>query len=407
MDRLQPVCDMAKTQRDLGRAGALTVCYGRAANVRVMSLPARSNDRSDRTADAPARAHAAARLRVESGFDFTNAEYASLYERSRATAFQHPVWLDAFYRHLPTARAAEGLVVTGRDDTGRMLFVLPMIRRRKSGVTLIETADLGVSDYSAPVVDRDWSAPPDLRAQVAAILPAHDLLRIRPVRAESCGDWQAFFAADSVPLGVSSHAVPVEAPMAAWRQTRLDASFARRLARKRKRFFAQEGARVERIQGADAIGRAVDEMRRLRSGRFEGDMIALPSVHRFYRDVAVKGAERGFAHVYALMLGQEAIGYVFGIADRGRFHYLLIGCDYEAHGRHSPGLLLYDAIIEDWAERGGTVFDFTIGDEPFKSDFGTAPTPMFMLAQAGSWFGGLAATMFDARERLRRLRGNR
>ena len=53
------------------------------------------------------------------------------------------------------------------------------------------------------------------------------------------------------------------------------------------------------------------------------------------------------ARTYRLSLDGASVGYVFGLTWNGRFHYLLIGCDYAAHGRHSPGLILYDMIIED------------------------------------------------------------
>ena len=145
-------------------------------------------------------------------------------------------------------------------------------------------------------------------------------------------------------------------------------------------------------------------MQALRAGRFEGDMIQQDFVRDVYAEVAVEGAATGFARTYSLMLGKDAVGHVFGLTHGGRFHYLLIGCDYEAHGRHSPGLILYDAIIAGWIADGGDAFDFTIGDEGFKKDFGTEPTAMFELATAPTWRGRLARAAFDARDRLRQSR---
>ena len=88
-----------------------------------------------------------------------------------------------------------------------------------------------------------------------------------------------------------------------------------------------------------------------------------------------------------------------------RLLYLLIGADYDNFGRHSPGLVLYDLMMEDWLDRGGRIFDFTIGDEDFKADFGTAPTPMFILTGTPTVLGRAARLVFAIREKLRRLRG--
>ncbi|MBN4669075.1 cellulose biosynthesis protein CelD, partial [Pandoraea nosoerga] len=37
---------------------------------------------------------------IDDAFDFLSEEYATLFEGSDATAFQHPLWLDSLYRKL-------------------------------------------------------------------------------------------------------------------------------------------------------------------------------------------------------------------------------------------------------------------------------------------------------------------
>ena len=123
---------------------------------------------------------------AEPRFDFSGGEYAELFARSDATAFQHPLWLRHLFGTVAPRRDAEPCVVTGRDaEYGTLLFALPLMLRAKSGLTLLEAADLGVSDYAAPVIDRAWRRTSDLSdiaGDVAAVLPSHDILRIRPVR---------------------------------------------------------------------------------------------------------------------------------------------------------------------------------------------------------------------------------
>ena len=135
--------------------------------------------------------------------------------------------------------------------------------------------------------------------------------------------------------------------------------------------------------------------------------LSIATVHFVETDSPLQARAGELARTYRLSLDGEPLGYVFGLTWSGRFYYLLIGCDYERHGKHSPGLLLYDGIIEDWLRDGGTVFDFTIGDEPFKQDFGTVATPMFALKRSASWRGRLASAAFDAREQLRKINWGR
>ena len=119
--------------------------------------------------------------------------------------------------------------------------------------------------------------------------------------------------------------------------------------------------------------------------------------------MAQEGAGNGLAETWLLTSDGSIAGILFGLTHSGRFYYLLIGADYDNHGRHSPGLQMYDWIIEDWMERGGTSFDFTIGDEPFKMQFGTTASPMSRFLRAGSLKGKLAMTF--AGNKLRRSNG--
>lgn len=345
------------------------------------------------------------RVAIEPTFDFTSAEYSRLFDRSGATAFQHPVWLQAFFRDWAPKRGAQPIIVTGRCPSAGLCFVLPLILRQISKVSLLESADLGVSDYAAPVVDSRWwetyKGRDKLAEQIAHQLPPYDILRIKPVRPEHLALWRTFLPGESRGLGFNAHATPVAGPMESWREGAFTGSFARMLTRKRTRFFRSADAKLVVLEEPAAIGQALTKMAQWRSGRFPEDIIQDPAALNFYRSVAVTGAAAKSTRTYALKVSDEAVGYAFAIAAGGRLNYLLIGCNYAEHGRHSPGLLIYDGMIADWIEQGGSVFDFTIGDEPFKADFGTSPTPMFEIYCAVGWRGALATLAFRLRERWR------
>jgi CelD/BcsL family acetyltransferase involved in cellulose biosynthesis len=238
-----------------------------------------------------------------------------------------------------------------------------------------------------------------LSTGLSKVLPAHDLMRIRPVRAEHVSAWRFLVAGTAVDQDFSSHAVRLSGTFDAWRQATLEPGFRRMLDRKAKRFLKAEGAFVRRVTG-DA-GRAIEEIARLRAGRFAVDMIQQQAVLEFYSQVATAGQASGFARTYEIGIEGRPFGYAFGIAHAGCFFYLLIGCDYEAYGRHSPGLILYDFMIRDWISAGGNSFDFTIGDEPFKMQFGTTPTKMHAIERRAGLRGYAAAAALSAKAMLR------
>lgn len=345
---------------------------------------------------------APAAVAVAPDFDFLSGEYRELFEASCATAFQHPVWLDAFYRTMMAPHDAEKLVVTGRDGTtGALLFVLPLLRRRRAGVTLIEAAHLGVGDYAHPVVLPELHGE-DFVAAVEAVLPPYDIVNIRPVREEATPLFRSFLPGRIDALDFSAHAAALSAPFAAWRGEALEPSFRKYLDRKKRRFLNSGKVELERVE-AD-FRASIDLVASVRAGRFEDDILQHAYAREFYADVAARGSD--FARIYRLKLDGADVAQAFGLVLGGRFHYLLIGADYERFGKHSPGLVLYDMLIEQWIAEGGTVFDFTIGDEAFKLDFGTTPTQMHALVQAATLKGRLALSTFDALRGLRRWKAD-
>ena len=354
------------------------------------------------------RRDAAVTVRHETDFDLAGDAYRDLFARADATAFQDARWLVPFFRDLAPSRGAEPVIVTGRGEDGALLFVLPMTLRTVSGCRLLEAADLGVCDYCAPVVDTAFAASLSgnhvLADQVAAALPAHDVLRIRNIREEHVAAWRPFFRDEAKGLGFSAHEAQLGNDYAAWRKSALTPSFTKYLDRRKKRFLKAGDVRLERIgdpaEAADAIAALAD----LREGRFDGDMIRLGAVRDFYATVAASGASDGFTVTYKLTFDGQPVGYVFGASTHGRFHYLLIGCDYETFGRHSPGLVMYDLIIGDWIASGGSLFDFTIGDEPFKADYGTRAVAVFGIEAARTVIGRLAIAAREAGASLRKLR---
>src|SRR5262245_126470 len=114
---------------------------------------------------------------LEPAFDFAGADYCALHANSDATVFQSPAWLDALHRDVAPSFGAVQAAVTVGDQDGRLMMLLPLVRRSQHGATVLEFADFGLCDYHAPVCDLDDAALLDLDAtlpqRIAAVLPRH------------------------------------------------------------------------------------------------------------------------------------------------------------------------------------------------------------------------------------------
>ena len=135
---------------------------------------------------------------------------------------------------------------------------------------------------------------------------------------------------------------------------------------------------MELVEKKD-IGDAFSALSAFRNDRFPGDPLQEDCGYRFYVDVASRGAGSGLARTYRLTQGGTTLAVLFGVIEQKRFCYLLLGCDYERYRKFSLGQLMFDRVMYDWAEQGGQIFDFTIGDEPFKKAVGCHRMPLSLV----------------------------
>jgi len=317
------------------------------------------------------------KFEVTDHFDFGSVEYHRLFSQARMSAFQHPDWLAAFYRHLAPAHGAKPLVVTGRNAQGDLRLVVPLVRLADlDGLNRIEYAFLGVTDYACPVMADGTLPGPETAQCFRDVLGPHHGLTIGPVHRDHVHQWRLLLGTEPLTLAFGAHAVDYSFPYAEWRRSNLGTLYAATLDRKARRLADRGGLRLELVQAQD-VRSAMVAARDFRAGRFRGDPLQTTHGLEFYTDVATTGARSGLARTYRLATEDGCIALVFGLVDGGCFRYILLACNYPLYSRRSPGRVALDRVMAAWAVDGGTSFDFTIGDEPFKAGFGCSRSPMY------------------------------
>ncbi|MEZ5832950.1 MAG: GNAT family N-acetyltransferase [Dongiaceae bacterium] len=314
-------------------------------------------------------------LTAVSEFDFASDAYWALFLRSRCSPFQHPDWLTPFYRILAPAYNARPLIVVGRHvGSGALKLVVPLIRRRIGGTVAIESAFLGVSDYAVPLIDTTIEIEDGgLARDFLAALGAFDRLEITPVRRDDLEAWRPLLPGRPIALGFGAHHLRMASPP----------TVAPALARKMRRLAELGPLRLD-LAVPESVRQVMSAAQRFRRGRFPNDPMQHDASFAFYVEVAMRGARSGLARTYMLSCGDRLVAVLFGVIHRRRFHYLVLGCDYASHRRFSPGMIMFAKTMKHWFDDGGDVYDFTIGDEPFKTALGCERTPMYGLPRTGT-----------------------
>jgi CelD/BcsL family acetyltransferase involved in cellulose biosynthesis len=335
-----------------------------------------------------ARPAAAAGLRVavECNFDFRSPEYRSLHRRSHATAFQAPDWLAGLYRRVVPAFAAEPLIVTMRaSDDGRLVLVLPLVRRRRGRLDVAEFADFGLCDYNHPVYDPAEApsllADATLPERVGRTLDGCDVLSISKLTCHDPVLRRLFPHAWRARMRFSSYPARLGTDWAGWRAAKLELDLRQQLDSKRRRLAKKGAVAFRTVRDPAEIAAVFEHLRRFRADRFRhfgiDDPIGNDAVFSFYRHMAVQGALTGNARTHCLYLKDEPIAVAFGLAHRGAFLLLLLGSDIKRFRRLSIGLLTIEDSLRTGFEAGDAVYDFTVGDHPYKLQFAAETAPLY------------------------------
>lgn len=390
--------------------------------------------------DATATSKAAGPVRVEVisnplRFAALRREWSELMEQAAAGIFNSWEWLYSWHQRV--APGAEPWVLTARDDAGRLLGVLPLMRelehvggRKVRRLSFLGERNVG-SDYL------DVVAAPGREEEVTAAFvqalrdqsPEWDLLELNDFdeRSATPSRLRALFPEQVWEVGTTQRYV---CPNETFGEGETFDQFLRRTKRRdnylrrRKWLEKQEGYRIEITTDPAKLTRPLAEFFRLHKLRWacEGGSsgIGTPKLEAFHRDVTELLAERGKLRLYTMWLGNQAVASVYGIVHRDTFMYYQAGYDPEWRNK-SVGMVLVGATFEDAISLGLRHYDFLRGPETYKADWvskvrNTVATRVYAHRGAGATYvwaqqsarelRGMVKRLLpeNATERLRRLR---
>lgn len=336
------------------------------------------------------------------------ADWATLEGCGAGTAFQSRGWLEPWYAILAPLFDAQPLFVTVREkSSGRPVMFLPLCRRCENGITIVEFADLGVSDYDAPLVDPDFavelaSRPNLLRAVQAAMRPA-DIFRLEkaPERLGETPNPLTFAAKRR--LSYSAWETRLPPTKAEFDAALPDRSFVKELERKKRRIAGRGAVRFEEATSLPAARLAFEALCRQRADRFHeldrDNILARAAFRSFYETVALAQTDR-IARLFTLSVGEEIVSTIFGLQQRGRFHMIMSTIGDARWKSSSPGNVAMDRLVSQLIEERYEVLDFTIGDEAYKRSFGATERHLRTGVGSLSWRGSPLSAVDRAKTAL-------
>jgi CelD/BcsL family acetyltransferase involved in cellulose biosynthesis len=279
------------------------------------------------------------------------------------------VWLESF---APEARLR---VLTGRDDEGRLVAVLPLMMEASSlsGLPVRQAVSLA-NPHSCQfdMVAADPVAAGQAFLEHLAGRNDWDLLRVIDVP-EGGQAWELQRAARAAGF-----------PVGAWESQRspylglpagddalsacVSAQARANVRRRRRQMDKQALVKVERLQSGD-VRQALDEFFAVERSGWKGRQgtacVQDERTRTFYMRLADIAVERQWLSFFRLVLGDRTIAFHFGLVYGGRYLLPKLGYDEEFRDL-SPGLVLMYEAISDCVSRQLSSVEFLGSDDEWK-----------------------------------------
>jgi CelD/BcsL family acetyltransferase involved in cellulose biosynthesis len=120
-------------------------------------------------------------------------------------------------------------------------------------------------------------------------------------------------------------------------------------------------------------------------------MFERPGYRDFFLDLATGAQTSRLTHVSRVDVGEMTAAANFGLMYRGRYYYILAGYDDDELARFGPGAIQLQHVMRYAAENNCQLFNFTIGDEPYKREWCDVEITLCDFVSPASCRGSLVA----------------
>ena len=333
------------------------------------------------------------------------ADWRAFEANADCTVFQTFDWLSTWFRNIGVHEAGQPAIVIGRHE-GTTLFLMPFALERSAGLRKITWLGSFLCNYNGPVLARDFShrVSPWQFAQVWQDIQSlllqqigHDIVDLEKMPTTIGEQANPFCAMRVTPHVNDAYLTALGGDWEAYYAARRSASTRKTDRKKRKRLadhgetrFITAGNRDDVVRSVDAL---IDEKRRSYAKLGVANMFERPGYRDFFLDLATGAQSSRLTHVSRVDVGEMTAAANFGLMYRGRYYYILAGYDDGELARFGPGAVQLRDVMRYAAEHNCPLFDFTIGDEPYKRDWCDTEQQLFDYSAATTLRGLPSAAM--------------
>ncbi len=310
-----------------------------------------------------------------------------------STPFQTTRWMQSWVETVGAEPGIQALPVVVYETTANQpIMLLPLVLNYSDTLKKIEPADLGLSDYNAPIIASNLLLSKQETAQiwqaVKAVLPPHDMLLITKTPEKIEGKANPFYTvknANKSPL--NGNILSIKTPWEAYHWG-LERTFRKEIERSWRVFEKHVQARFENVTNTDDASRILLELEDQQSARMAeiGADYSLdkPDMTAFYRNIVQNGVGDQSVRLTALRVGNEIASALLGVTNGTAYSMVRLSTGDKKWKNCSPGRLLIYKTMEYMHAQSFDTFDFTIGDYDYKRRLQAEFVPLCNIVESGN-----------------------
>jgi CelD/BcsL family acetyltransferase involved in cellulose biosynthesis len=344
-------------------------------------------------------------------------EWTAFEREACATPFQSFFWLSRWQRTIGRKRGIAPAIITGRDGAGALLFIFPLAITRSGPVRRLTWLGSELCDYNAPLLARGFGEGLTgerflgLWRAILACLRGDsrldfDVVDLAKMPEGVDGVANPFLALSTNPHPSGAYAVTLGRD---WDEFYCErrSSATRKKERRQLKGMAQFGAlRLAEATPGDGV-HAIDILMAQKGRVFArlgiDNMFDRAGHREFYRAVAAAAGTNGIPHLTRYEIGAATGAVQLALRFHGRYYLVLSSYAEAEFTRFGPGRAHMNELLRYAIDNGFQVFDFTVGDEPYKSDWTDRDLVLRDHLAAVSLKGRLYVWAIAASRRAKRL----
>lgn len=346
------------------------------------------------------------------------AEWQAFEQHADCTPFQKLVWLERWQRYIGVLKNSLPIIVVGRQHDGDILFILPLAIEDRGALRFLTWLGADLGDYNAPLLSSSFSSHPlanDFAPawnEVARLIQSissfrFDLADLPKMPEMVGGQSNPMLQLKVLPNRSGAYMATLGQSWDDYYSSTRSSSTRKTARRKQKQLETHGELRfVQPLDHNDAAKtlRVLIEQKSEAFARMGVENIfKRPGYPEFFHAIVTDPEVGDLVNVSRLDVGALFGSTNVSLQFRDRFYMILSSYHGGEISRFGPGTAHLHEMMRDAIERGFRLFDFTIGDEPYKLDWADIKLVLYDHLAAYTLRGRIAVSFSALLRRVARF----